>query len=180
MSNDQDNALVASCLAGDRAAFDELISRHEGRIYNVMLRVTGNREDAMDATQTAFLKAYDNLDSFKPEHRFFSWICRIGVNDALNKLKRERRMTPLEFDAPMTEANPEQEYSARETGRQVHQALQALSPDYRIVIILKHFQGLSYQEMSEVLGVETKTIKSRLFTARRTLRDLLLRDGLLR
>lgn len=180
MSNEKDSVLVEACLSGDRAAFDELLTRYEAKIYNVIVRVTGNREDAMDATQAAFLKAYDNLASFKPEHRFFSWICRIGVNEALNNLKKERRMTPLEFEAVTTAANPEQQYSARQIGRRVHEALQNLNPDYRVVVILRHFHGLSYQEMSEVLGVATKTIKSRLFTARKTLRDLLVRDGLLR
>jgi RNA polymerase sigma-70 factor (ECF subfamily) len=89
-------------------------------------------------------------------------------------------MTPLEFDAPTTTTDPEREYSGRQIGRMLHEALQSLNPDYRVVVILRHFHGLSYQEMGEVLGVETKTIKSRLFTARRTLRDLLVRNGLLR
>lgn len=179
MSDEKDNALVEACLSGDRTAFDELLTRYETRIYNVIMRVSGNREDAMDATQSAFLKAYDHLPSFKPEHRFFSWICKIGVNEALNQLKKQQRTTALEFDTPATTASPEQEYSGRQMGGKIHQALQALNPDYRVVIVLRHFHDLSYQEMSEVLGVEIKTIKSRLFTARKTLRDLLIQDGLL-
>jgi RNA polymerase sigma-70 factor (ECF subfamily) len=180
MPSETDNTLVRASLEGDRDAFGELLNRHETRVYNVIMRVTGNREDARDATQSAFLKAYDNLNTFKPEHRFFSWVCRIGVNEALNRIKRDRRTAVLEFEPRAREANPEQKAAGREIGKTVQAALGGLSPEYRVVIVLRHFQGLTYRELAQVTGVPVKTVKSRLFTARQTLRELLIRDGLLR
>lgn len=179
MVYERDRALVRATLAGDTAAFDELLDRHETRIYNVIMRITGNHEDAQDATQSAFLKAYDRLESFKPEHRFFSWVCRIGVNEALNAVKKNRRATVLTFEPSASEASPEQMASGRELGARIQQALGALSPEYRVIIVLRHFQGLTYREIAEVIDIPVKTVRSRLFTARTTLRELLLRDGLL-
>jgi RNA polymerase sigma-70 factor (ECF subfamily) len=180
MSNEEDRTLVEACLSGDRTAFAELVTRYEAGVYRVVMRLTGNREDALDATQSAFLKAYDRLDTYKPEHKFFSWICRIGVNEALNHLKKQQRMTPLEFEAPTAAADPEEALSRRQTSRRIQAALDGLTPDYRVVIVLRHFHDLSYQEMSDVLAVPAKTIKSRLFTARRALRDLLVEQGMIR
>ena len=180
MASEEDNELVRATLAGDAKAFDELLGRHETRIYNVIMRITGNRDDARDATQSAFLKAYDNLGSFRPEHRFFSWVCRIGVNEALNQVKKDRRTGLLDFEPRAREADPEQRAAGTEIGERIQAALQCLAPDYRVVIVLRHFQGLSYQEIGEATAVPVKTVRSRLFTARQALRDILIQDGLLR
>jgi len=180
MSSEGDNALVQAARQGDQTAFEELLNRNETRVYNVIMRVTGNREDASDATQSAFFKAYRNLDSFKPEHRFFSWVCRIGVNEALNLMKRERRSTLLDFEPRSSHPGPEAVAAGRETGDQIQVALQELTPDYRVVVVLRHFQGFTYQEISDTLEIPLKTVKSRLFSARQALRELLVRDGLLK
>jgi len=179
MTRERDIDLVESCLSGNRAAFGDLLTRYQTRIYNVTLRITGNPEDAMDATQSAFLKAFDNLGSFDTDRSFFSWACRIGVNEALNVLKKNKRLAPLEFEAIASTPGPEQAYQSQETGLRVREALEALSPDYRTVVVLRHFHQLSYKEMSEILEIPVKTVKSRLFTARRSLRDILLRKRLI-
>jgi RNA polymerase sigma-70 factor (ECF subfamily) len=179
MANEEDSDLVKATLEGDPSAFDELLLRHQKRIYNVIMRIAGNREDAQDAVQTAFLKAYDNLGTFDPERRFFSWVCRIGVNEALNALKRRQRSVMLAFEPPTRQPDPEQRAACSEVGHKIQEALDTLTPDYRLVVVLRHFQGLSYQEIAEIAEIPVKTVKSRLFSARLCLRDLLLREGLL-
>lgn len=180
MSSETDTALVQATLEGNPDAFGALLHRYETRIYNVIMRITGNREDARDATQSAFLKAYTHLHSFKQDRKFFSWICRIGVNEALNGIKKNQHTTLLEFEPRARAASPEQEVAGREVGERIQESLRGLAPDYRVVVVLRHFQGLSYQEMSDTIGVPVKTVRSRLFTARQALRELLIRDGLLR
>ena len=175
----RDGELVQAALEGNSEAFDELAERYSGKLYNAALRVTGNPEDALDATQNALLKAYDNLASFDPSYRFFSWIYRIQLNEALNLVHKRRRYVglPSEMPAP-TQATPEREYLDRETGSAIETALLELTPDYRAVVVLRHFHGFSYEEMAEILSVPAKTVKSRLFTARRALRQKLSDKGI--
>jgi RNA polymerase sigma-70 factor (ECF subfamily) len=177
MSRQGDNELVQATLAGDGQAYEELVARYEAPVYNVALRITGNIEDAMDATQAAFLKAFDHLSAFDSKHRFFSWIYRIGLNEALSLVKVRRRFIDLDHEPPQREADPERRCRASEAGRGIEEALADLKPDYRAVIVLRHLQGLSYDEIAEVTGVPAKTVKSRLFTARRALRLELTRRG---
>ncbi len=177
MSNAGDNDLVAATLAGDRTAFDELVGRYQGKIYNLALRITGNTDDALDVSQAAFLKAYDNLGRFNPAHRFFSWIYRIGLNEALDVVGRRRRFADLDAEIPAAEAGPEDRMRGRESGRRLGAALGRLTPQYRAVIVLRHLHGLSYNEIAKVVGVPARTVKSRLFTARRELRRQLAAEG---
>jgi RNA polymerase sigma-70 factor (ECF subfamily) len=173
-----DRELVAATLAGDQFAFDELVERYQGKIYNLALGVTGNSEDAMDATQGAFLKVYQNLSRFDPAHRLFSWIYRISLNEALNIVNRRRRFSPLDPELASGAAGPEERSCGRETGRAIRETLVELKPDLRVTVVLRHLHGLSYSEMSDVIGVPAKTVKSRLFAARRELRQKLLAKGL--
>ena len=132
----------------------------------------GNVQDAEDVTQTVFGNAFAALDTYDPRYRFFSWIYRMTVNESLNTLKRRRKVVSLDgsFDvpAPLTSA------SAAEAEDRVGRALLQLKPDDRAVVVLKHFVSFSYEEISDVLGVPVKTVKSRLFTARERLRESLL------
>ena len=169
--------IVEACLSGDTAAFGTLVDSYSSKLFNVALRITGSREDAMDATQSAFAKAYEKLDSFDPAHRFFSWIYRIAINEAINLAKRKRRESPLELTPASTGAGPEESLSRLEARRSVERALSGLSAEYRSVVVLKHIEGFSYREISGILGIPEKTVKSRLFTARQRLRALLLDAG---
>jgi RNA polymerase sigma-70 factor, ECF subfamily len=169
----EDAALVARSLAGDMAAFEVLVERYQRVLYTVAYRMLGNRDDARDAMQTAFIKAYERLASFNPEHRFFSWMYRIVMNECLN-LIRDRRPEEGLTPALAAAGSPFETAASHERSAQVQAAILQLSPDYRAVVVLRHFAGLSYDEMAAALGVPSKTIKSRLHTARQRLGELLL------
>ena len=157
-----------------------LVERYDKKLFNTSYRMVNDYEDAMDATQTTFVKAYEKLHTFNPSYRFFSWIYRILLNESLNLLHQRKRFDQLDSDIILRTKNPEDDYKEREAGRHIQAALMDMKPDYRVLIVLKHFQDLSYDEISGVTGIPTKTVKSRLFTARRQLRELLLRRGIVR
>lgn len=169
--DDLDRALVRRYLNGERAAGDELVDRFHRSVYNVALRMLGNVQDAEDVTQTVFGNAFAALESYDPEYRFFSWIYRMTVNESLNTLKRRRNVVSLDgsFDIPASGGSPENDVEER-----VGRALLKLKPDDRAVVILRHFVSFSYEEISDVLEVPVKTVKSRLFTARERLRESLV------
>lgn len=174
-NDDVDRELVRRYLDGELAAGDELVGRHLRRMFNVALRMLGNVQDAEDVTQTAFGNAFAALGTYDPKYRFFSWIYRMTVNTSLNTLKRRRDLVSLDgkYDAPVADVTSE---SAVEAGDRVGRALLELKPDDRAVVVLRHLEALSYEEISNALGVPVKTVKSRLFTARQRLRAVLL-DG---
>ncbi len=174
--DDLDRALVRRYLDGERPAGDELVDRYHRTVFNVALRMLGNVQDAEDVTQTTFGNAFAALDSYDQTYRFFSWIYRMTVNESLNTLKRRRNMVSLDgsFDVPAAGGVSE---SATEAEEQVGRALLELKPDDRAVVVLRHFVSFSYEEISDVLGVPVRTVKSRLFTARERLRQSLLVAG---
>ena len=167
-----DHELVDRCLRGDLEAFAPLVARYQKPLFNVALRMVRDREDARDITQTAFVKAYEKLRSFDRRHRFFSWIYRIAVNECLNFVSRRRPERPLLADVPASD-DPQRDAEASELAARVQDALVTLTPDYRLVVILRHFLGLSYVEMSETLMIPEKTVRSRLYTARQRLAEVL-------
>lgn len=169
--------LVRRSLEGDAEAYGELVQTHQRVLYNVALRMTGNREDAQDVTQIAFIKAYQKLASFDRSRKFFSWVYRILWNETLNLMQRRPRHEPLDEETPGGQSSPERESEEREESVLIHEAIQELPADYRQVILLRHFAQLSYQEMSRVIELPEKTVKSRLFTARRLLGTILERKG---
>lgn len=173
-----DASLVQKSLAGDPSAYDVLVARYQTKIYNLAFRVTANSQDARDATQSTFLKAWQNLARFDPAHKFFSWIYRIGLNESLNLVDRRRRLVALDERTKAVGAGPERLARSRETGRAIARALDELTPDLRVTIVLRHLHGLSYAEMSEVIGVPVQRVKSRLFSARVKLRQRLTEEGL--
>ena len=170
-NDDLDRALVRRYLGGERAAGDELVNRFHRSVYNVALRMLGNVQDAEDVTQTTFGNAFAALDSYDPKFRFFSWIYRMTVNESLNTLKRRRELVPLDgsFDVAADDGSSESDAEER-----VGRALLELRPDDRAVVVLRHFVSFSYEEISDVLEVPVKTVKSRLFTARERLRASLV------
>jgi len=175
---EQEEALLDRCLRGDGGAFGELIDRHQRVLFNVSLRMVGNREDALDITQTVFLKAYVNLSTFDRRHKFFSWVYRIMINETLNHLSRSRRTEPLDETFESGALRPDEEWSQNRLRERIQSALLELSNDYRQVIVLRHFAQLSYQEMSSVLEVPEKTVKSRLHTARQLLGGIFSKYGI--
>jgi RNA polymerase sigma-70 factor (ECF subfamily) len=169
---ESDLVLVERFSAGDRRAFESLVIRYQKPIYNAAYRVTGNPEDARDVAQTVFLKVAERLHEFDRQLKFFSWIYRIAVNESIDLLRRTRREEPLEEDAEFAapeSGSPESRYEAGQLSDRVRRALMTMKTDHRIVLTLRHFSELSYVEISTILAIDEKTVKSRLFEARQRL-----------
>jgi RNA polymerase sigma-70 factor (ECF subfamily) len=176
MDNGDDVRLVARCLRGEVEAFEPLVARYQKVLFNVALRLLGDREDARDVTQTAFVKAYEKLHTYDPSHRFFSWIYRIALNESLNL--KSRRPALLRLDERLASSgSPYQAAEAHETSDRVQAGLLKLAPEQREVVVLRHFAELSYRDISAALGVPEKTVKSRLYAARQRLGQILLSEG---
>ena len=178
MDRPDDKTLMERCTKGDRRAFEALLVKYEKPVYNAAYRMLHNREDARDVTQTVFLKVYENLDQYNPAHRLFSWIYRIALNESINWLKKSSRQEALEHEAADQGGGPEQKAGDQQLGEGMEAALMMIKSDYRAVIVLKHVLGCSYIEISEVLDIPEKTVKSRLYTARQQLQERLTKQGL--
>jgi RNA polymerase sigma-70 factor (ECF subfamily) len=167
MEEVDDSTAVSRCLGGQTSAFEVLVARYQRPLYAVASRMLGSREDARDAVQNAFLKAYQRLDSYDPAFRFFSWIYRILVNECLNVLRARR---PEDAGAaPPAPPGPLDRLEAGERRRRVRTALRGLPAEHQEVLVLRHFAELSYDDIAAMLGIPSKTVKSRLFTARQKL-----------
>jgi RNA polymerase sigma-70 factor (ECF subfamily) len=177
MTGPDDRSLVRDCLAGDARSFEVLVDRYYKLLFNVAWRMLHDAEDARDVTQGAFLKAYEKLATYDPKHKFFSWIYRILVNESLNFQQRRKPQEPLDGALVARQKGPDEEYEERRVSEAIGAALMRLSIDHREVLILRHFLALSYAEMSSVLGIPEKTVKSRLFAARKTMGGILVDLG---
>ena len=164
-----DEALVERCRKGDGGGFAALVGRYEKVVFNLAYRMLGNREEARDVAQAAFLKALESLHRFDPRYRFFSWLYRIAMNEALDVLGQRGRQTEL-TDVHVADDDPVREAQASDLGERVRGALGALTPDHRAVLVLRHYQELSYEDIGRVLDLPDATVKSRLFEARERLR----------
>ena len=176
MDDGADRVLVERYRAGDRTAFTELVIRYQRPIYNAAFWVLRNAEDANDIAQDVFLKVAERLDDYDPRYKFFSWIYRIAVNASLNMLRRNGREESLDDDAELAaadSANPERQLGDAQVAARVRSALMRLSTNDRMVLTLRHFSECSYEEIGEILDLDEKTVKSRLFEARRRMRGLL-------
>lgn len=181
---EDDFALIKVVLAGDRRAFETLVRKHERRVFRVALAVLGNVEDAEDAMQDAFIKAYSHLDRFRGESRFTTWLTSIAVNEALQKRQARKPSVSLdefsEVDGkplpgrfePWT-SNPEKLYGKQEIRQLVEGAIKALPPIYRETLVLRDIEEISAEEAAQVLGVTVPALKSRLLRARLMLRESL-------
>ena len=174
----RDFALVERCRKGDRRALEALILEYQRPVYNVAWRILGNPDDAADASQAAFLKAFENLDRYDPSYKFFSWIYRIAINESINLRKRKRELQLLDENQPAADAGPDSRAEARGLSQSIQDGLMALTDDYRTVMVLRHFSDLSYREISDILEIPEKTVKSRLYSARQLMKDRLVADGI--
>ena len=176
MDDDADQALVARYRDGDRAAFSELVIRYHRPVYNAAFWVLRKAEDANDVTQNVFLKVSERLDEYDPRYKFFSWIYRIAVNESLNLLRRNRREEALDDDIDLPapdNANPERQVGNAQLSRRIQRTVMGMATNDRMVLSLRHFSECSYEEIGQILDLDEKTVKSRLFEARQRLRDLL-------
>jgi RNA polymerase sigma-70 factor (ECF subfamily) len=184
-----ESSLVAQAKAGDQAAFSELVTHYERKIYRLAKNITRNDEDAEDVLQDAFLKAYTHLDNFKGDSKFYTWIVRIAVNEALMRLRKRKTDRTVPLDEPVElgeetvareiavwEDNPEQRYSKEEWRTILDAAVDDLKPDFRTVFVLRDIEELSTEETAETLGISVPAVKSRLLRARLALRETLTRQ----
>jgi RNA polymerase sigma-70 factor (ECF subfamily) len=170
---EDDAELIRQSLAGETDAFGLLVRRYQHVMYTVALRMVGNGEDARDVTQDAFVKAYRQLATFDPNYRFFSWMYRIVINESFNVIRARRPQEPID-SAVAAKGTPFETALAGERHAHIEAALQRLTPEYRSVVVLRHFAGQSYAEIADALSIPEKTVKSRLFTARQLLGAMLL------
>jgi len=162
---------------GDSRAFETLLERYEKPVFNAAYRIVANYEDAADVTQAVFVKVHRKLGSYRPEHKFFSWIYRIAVNEAINFSRRKRCESPFD-DAVAARQGSSVDHLARIARDELIQgALRSIKIDYRVVVVLKYFLEMSYKEIGDIVGIPEKTVKSRLFTGRELLRQALVHRG---
>jgi RNA polymerase sigma-70 factor (ECF subfamily) len=176
--------LVSEAKAGNYAAFEELVNRYEKKIYRLGMNITGNREDAEDVLQDAFLKAFEHLKDFREDSRFYTWITRIAVNEALMKLRKRKSSKEVGMEDSEDEngdvqvrefadwkPNPEQQFAQTELEQILQTAVGTLSPGFRTVFYLRDVEGLSTEETAELLDLSVGAVKARLFRARLRLRE---------
>jgi RNA polymerase sigma-70 factor (ECF subfamily) len=152
-----------------------LVERYYKVLFNVALRLVNDSEEARDITQTTFMKAFEKIGTYDARHKFFSWIYRILINESLNLLNRRKPREPLDPDLVARGDTPEEEFEKLRLSQRVQAALTHLSIEHRQVLVLRHFADLSYKEIGSVLRLQEKTVKSRLFSARRQLCTVLSR-----
>lgn len=185
VARDDEPLLVKAAKAGDTTAFEELVNRYERKIFRLTMNITRNREDAEDAMQDAFMKAYSHLSTFQEDSRFYTWLVRIAANEALMRL-RKRRPNQVSLDEPVEGQDdlipreiqdwgpsPEQRFAQSEMHRILDQAIDELGPDFRTVFVLRDIEELSTDEAAAVLGISVPAVKSRLLRARLKLRQKL-------
>ena len=181
----EDLDLVRRCQEGDQQAFRVLVERYEGRVYNLACSILGDREIARDAAQTAFIRAYQALPGFRADSGFYTWLYRIAVNVCLNAAQKEnRRRDSTSLDTLLDSGHfstehlwerrtPAGDFERLKLQETIQEVLNLISPDHRLVIVLKDIEGMSQEEISLTLNCSVGTVKSRLSRARAHLKDLL-------
>jgi len=177
MGNNRDRALIIRCKRGDRKALGELIKNYERPIYNAAFRILGNPDDAADVTQIVFLRAFERLDQYNPEYKFFSWIYRIAINESINQKNRTRNLQSFNDEEMAVQNDPEIAIDADRVSDIIQASLMELQEDYRVVVVLRHFSDLSYRDISGILQIPEKTVKSRLYSARQLMKTELNARG---
>src|SRR5207248_6096634 len=183
-----DVALVERARGGDVHAFETLVKQYDRQVFRIAQHITQNREDAQDVVQDAFLKAYENLDQFQGNSKFYTWLVRIAVNESLMKLRRRKTSKTVSMDEDVeTEEgsmprefadwspNPEQQYGQSELSDILRKTIQGLPTSFRTVFVLRDVEGLSTEETAEMLHLSVPAVKSRLLRARLQLRERLNR-----
>lgn len=189
MTREQEAAVISAVLDGDVDAYEALVKEYEKNVYNLALRMTGNSEDAADMSQEAFIKAYNSLGAFRGESKFSVWLYRIVSNVCLDFLRSKNRKPTVslstenddgeevELDIADESQSPEYLLDRSLTRDAVRRGLSSLPPEHREILLLREIQGLSYEEIADVLCIEAGTVKSRIFRARKKLCTFLIKDG---
>lgn len=187
MDREEEKRLVSLAQSGDMQAFEALVCASERLVYALALKTLGNEQDAQDASQEAFIKAYRSIGSFKGDSRFSAWLYRLTKNTCIDMLRRRKDETSLtlendegeesQLDISDERFSPEAVLEKKELRRAVAAGLDSLPENYRRILLLREISGLSYEEISEAEGLDIGTVKSRIFRARRKLCEILSRGG---
>lgn len=173
----EDYELVQMAIDGDNNAFAELLERYKNLVYSVVLRMVNNSEEANDLAQEVFIKIYKNLSKYHPEFKFSTWIMRIATNHVID-YRRKKKQETVNIDdmiyEPSDKDTPESTYIKMEERMDINKALSSLPDMYKIPIVLYHQQGLSYQEISDIINEPLSKVKNRIFRGRKMLKDILL------
>jgi RNA polymerase sigma-70 factor, ECF subfamily len=183
--NHDDRRLIAEVLAGNTAAFGELVARYQDRLFNVAYRVLDNADDAADVVQDVFVNAYTSLRAFKGDSELFTWLYRIAFNTAISFKRRRRGVVRIDGSGDggldpedrSLDTAPEAGLERTEDERVLGEAMAKLSAEHRTVLVLKDIDGLKYEEIADVMGVPIGTVRSRLHRARLELKSLLDPDA---
>lgn len=190
MTQETDQNLVKRAQNGDAEAFRILVERYQRKVYSIAFNVVRDREDALDLTQDAFVKAFKNLENFKGDASFYTWIYRIVVNLGIDHTRKTKRFQSVDYDDTLKRdsdgvagdgsilpsrlgTNPSKVLGRKELVEQMHKALQGLSDNHRLAIVLREIHGLSYEEMARVMDVSKGTVMSRLHHARKNMQAAL-------
>ncbi|MGA9295327.1 MAG: sigma-70 family RNA polymerase sigma factor [Ignavibacteriaceae bacterium] len=173
----EDNNLVNRCLNGDVEAYSALVEKYQKIIFRLAHKILKNYDDAEEITQTVFVKAYENLNKYNPKYKFFSWLYRITINETLNFSKKKSYSEEINDNIYNIEDNPGEAFDRNDLGEKIQDALMELDMLYRLPVVLKHFLNYSYKELGDLLGIPEKTVKSRLFTGRQLLKDILIKKS---
>ncbi len=170
-----ESALIQRAQRGEAAAFGELVTRYQATVFNVCFRLLGERGEAEDAAQEAFVRAYQRLATFDGRRAFAPWMRTVAANHCYNKLE-SRAPSSIDFDqlaerAAPKQNSPEAQLLQAEASRQVRQAMLELPPHFRLVIELRHFQELNYEEIAATTGLSLSVVKTNLFRARKLLAE---------
>lgn len=180
--------IIALAKEGDRGAFADLVDLYKGKLFNLAFRMLGNRQEAEDTVQDAFLRVYENLNRYDNQHKFSTWIFRIATNLCIDRLRRRRPVYSLDADVsdtdgmdgysmlPTDDPGPEQSVMLTERQRMVAAAIDSLPPKYKSAMALKYYQDLSLQEISDILDIPVATVKTRIHRGREYLRQRLERE----
>jgi RNA polymerase sigma-70 factor, ECF subfamily len=175
-----DAQLIDKTLAGNRAAFGELVHKYQGRLFNTILHVVGSREEAEDVAQEAFVQAFVKLDSFRGRSAFYTWLYRIAFNLAVSRRRRRRTEISMDLHRERTGEEPEEagqgpseQVLRQEQVRQVRGAIEALNAEHRAILVLREMEGCGYETIADILDLPVGTVRSRLHRARLQLREQL-------
>ena len=189
MTEVSEKKIIEKVLGGDANAFEELVLKYEKTVYNLALRMVGDRDDASDMTQEAFIKAYGSLSSFRGDSKFSVWIYRIATNVCLDFLRSKSRKQQVsltvsddddedaQLDIPDPSSAPEQQLMQKMSMQSVEEGLKTLPDKQRQILVMRELGGMSYAEIGKALSLEEGTVKSRIFRARKRLCTFLLDSG---
>lgn len=177
METDQESGIIKKVVDGDIEAFGFIIRKYQNPLFNLILQMTNSTALSEELLQVVFIKAYEKLSDYKPGLKFFSWIYRIAINETINHLKAAKRFSSLD-DRLINQTQEITDDNEKLVSAEKLQVLVSqLKEDYKILIYLKYYQALSYEEISQITGTEIKVVKSRLYMARGILREMILKSS---